>query len=115
MQPAKDSFTVRQGSHLTRRYQWKQGDIVVQLTGASAKMQCRKNIKSDVIYEMSTQNGLISIVDNWVVLNFTGVSTSAIGVIDKMRVTGHLEVKLADGREFRLVEADIVFDPEITR
>ncbi len=115
MQPAKDSFTVRQGSHLTRRYQWKQGDIVVQLIGASAKMQFRRNIKSDVVYEMSTQNGLISISDNWITLVFTAESTSLVPLQEKSKLTGHLEVKLADGRQFRLVEADVVFDPEFTR
>lgn len=117
MQPVKDNFTVYQGSDKTRRYQWKQGDVVTPLTGATAKMQFRKNLKDvDAVYEMSTQNGLISITpDHWVRLNFTANSTSALGVIERMRLDGHLEITLADGRTFRIVQADITLDPELTR
>lgn len=116
MQPVKDSFTVYQGSDKTRRYQWTQGGVITPLTGATAKMQFRRSLKEPVIYEMSTENGLISISpDHWVKLNFTAESTSAVGVIEKMKLQGHLEVTLADGRTFRIVQADITLDPEVTR
>lgn len=115
MQPAKDSFTIRQGSHQTRRYQWTQGDAIISLTGASAKMQFRRSVKTEVVYEMSTTNSLITIVSDWINLIFTADSTSVIDIQDKTKLVGHLEIKLADGREFRLVEADVTIDPEITR
>lgn len=116
MQPVKDSFTVFQGSYQTRRYQWKQGAVVVDLTGATARLQFRKGVKGDVIYEMTTENGLIEISgDNWIKLKFTGVSTSAIDTTDKIKVTGHLEVVRSDGEPYRIVEIELLIDPEITR
>lgn len=115
MQPAKDSFTVRQGSYLFRRYKWQQGGVTVDLTGASAKLQFRKSVKSDVVYEMSSQLNLITFTDNWIELHFTGESTAAVGLLDKIKLYGHLEVTLSNGKPYRIVEIDILWDPEITR
>lgn len=115
MQPAKDSFTVRQGSYQSRRYQWQQGGVTVDLTGATAKLQFRKSVKTDLVYEMSTENGLIEIDPVWVTLKFKADSTAAVLVRDKIKLFGHLEVKLANGNTYRIVEIEMIFDPEITR
>lgn len=85
------------------------------MAGASAKLQFRKSVKSDVIYEASSENGLISFMNNWVVCNFSAASTAALNIRDRMKLFGHLEVTLANGRTFRLVEVSIIFEPEITR
>ena len=61
MDPVKDKFVVYQGSDKSRRYQWRQGAVATPLTGATARIQFRTGLKDEVMYEMSTQNGLISI------------------------------------------------------
>lgn len=115
MQPVRDSFTVRQGSYQSRRYQWQQGGVTVDLTGATAKLQFRKSVKADLFYEMSTENGLIEVDPIWVNLKFTSESTAAIQTQNIVRTFGHLEVTLANGRTYRIVEIEMLFDPEITR
>jgi len=115
MQPAKDSFNVRQGSYQSRRYQWQQGGVTVDLTGATAKLQFRKSVKTEVVYEMTTQLGLIAIDSNWIELKFTAESTAAVALLDKIKLYGQLEVTLSNGNTYRIVEIDIVWDPEITR
>jgi hypothetical protein len=48
-------------------------------------------------------------------LIFSAASTSAIGVIEKTKLTGHLEITQPDSRTFRIVEIEITLDPEYTR
>lgn len=91
------------------------GGTDVSFAGASARIQFRKTVKSPVIYEMTTENGRIAISGNWAVLHFTDESTAEIDIRDRIRMFGHLEITLASGETVRIVELNVILEPEITR
>jgi zona occludens toxin (predicted ATPase) len=116
MAAATYDFDIEQGATLIKPIVWKDSTgTAVNLTGWTAKMQVRQSIASeDVLLEMSTSNGKITItpLTGSINLIFSAATTAAI---TWKRGKYDLELTAADGTVVRLIEGQITVSQEITR
>lgn len=116
MAAATYDFEIEQGSTLLKPIVWKDSTgAPVNLTGYTAKMQIRQSVAStDVLLEMSTVNGKISItpLTGTITLIFSAATTAAI---TWKRGKYDLELTSTDGAVTRLIEGQISVSQEITR
>lgn len=116
MSAATYDFEIEQGATLIKPIVWKDSNgNPVPLGGYTAKMQVRKSASAaDVLVELSTTNGRISITPNTgtVTLIFDATTTAALsfssGVYD-------LEMTSASGVVTRLMQGAITVSKEVTR
>lgn len=116
MSAATYDFEIEQGATLLKPIVWKDSDgNPVNLTGYTAKMQVRQNVSaSDVLLELSTTNGRLSIsaMSGQVTMIFSATTTAAI---TWSRGKYDLELTALDGTVTRLLEGEITVSKEITR
>lgn len=116
MPAASYDFQIEQGATLLKPIVWKDSNsAAVNLTGYTAKMQVRQSASStDVLLEMSTSNGRISItpLTGTITLIFSASLTAAI---DWSRGKYDLELTSGDGTVTRLIEGQISVSKEVTR
>lgn len=116
MAAATYNFEIEQGSTLLKPIVWKDGTgTPMNLAGYSARMQVRKSAQSsDVLLELSTQNGKISISPSTgtITLIFSATTTAAI---NWSRGKYDLELTSSGGDVTRLIEGEINVSKEITR
>jgi hypothetical protein len=116
MAAASYDFEIEQGSTLLKPIVWKDSTgTPVNLIGYSAKMQVRQSANADeVLLEMSTSNGKISITPQTGTINliFSATSTAAI---NWKRGKYDLELTSPSGDVTRLIEGAITVSKEITR
>lgn len=116
MAAATYDFDIEQGATLLKPIVWKDSTgSPVNLTGYTAKMQVRQSVSSsDVLLEMSTVNGRISItpLTGTITLIFSATLTAAI---TWSRGKYDLELTSNDGTVTRLIEGQISVSKEITR
>lgn len=116
MAAANYDFEIEQGSDLLKPFVWKDSTgTPVDLSNYTAKLQVRRSASSpDVLFEMSTANGRISIIPSTgkVILIFKSTDTSPLtwkqGKYD-------LDLISAAGTVKRLLQGSITISPEITR
>lgn len=113
MPAAKLNLTVEQGATYTKKLVWRDKNRrPVNLTGYTARMQIRPKVdSSQIIYELSTTNGRITLSSTGVIemkISATDTSTLVSGVYD-------LELTTASGDVVRLVEGKVTVSPEVTR
>jgi hypothetical protein len=110
-----DDFVIEQGVDFSRMFVWEISGEPVSLVGYTAKMHIRKNVLSaDVLLELSTENGGISLggTAGTVTLIFTKTSTAGAtwvnGVYD-------LELTNSGGSTIRFMEGVVELSKEVTR
>jgi hypothetical protein len=113
MPAAKLNLLVEQGATFSKRLVWRdKNKRPVNLTGYTAKMQVRATAASaEVIYELSTANGCITLSSGGVVqldIESSDTSTLRAGVYD-------LELSAPGGQVYRLIEGKLTVSPEVTR
>lgn len=117
MAASKLKLVIKQGATFRKRLTWKTGTplVPVDLTGMTARMQVREELKSAaVLLEMTTENGGIALggVAGTIDLYLTAVQTAGYtwesGVFDLELVTSPTEIT-------RLVEGTVTVSPEVTR
>jgi hypothetical protein len=103
---------INAGSTLAETYTYAIDGVPVNFTGATARMQLRRNALGAALMELTTQNGKLTLSSVGVVtINLTAVETAALsgkGVYD-------LEVVYANGTVQRLIEGAFIVYPEVTR
>ena len=107
---------IQQGATFTKTFAWKESaGVPMNLTGYSAKMQVRKSASSpDVIVELSTVNGAISLGGalGTIAMALTATQTAAItakaGVYD-------LEMTAPNGTVTRFLAGMVEISKEVTR
>lgn len=116
MAAASYDFEIEQGATLLKPIVWKDSTgAPVNLSGYTARMQVRQSVAStDVLLEMSTTNGKISIAPSTgtITLIFSATTTAAI---TWKRGKYDLELTSSDGTVTRLIEGQISVSQEITR
>lgn len=113
MPAAKLNLPIEQGATFSKRIVWRdKNKRPVNLTGYTAKMQVRTSVSSTtVLYELSTENGRISMPGGGVIqLDIPASDTDNIqaGVYD-------LKLYAPSGQEIRLIEGKVTVSPGVTR
>lgn len=113
MPAAKLNITVEQGATFVKRLAWRdKNNRPISLLGYTAKMQVRSSAASaEVLFELSTENGRISLPGSGVVLlNIAANDTDSIkpGVYD-------LKLYAPTGEEIRLVEGKFTVSAGVTK
>lgn len=115
--PIKRKLTIVQGATFRRRWEWKPGGVIADLTGCSARMQVRADIDSpDVLLELTTENGGIVLgaepgtIDLYIGARQTAGIAWEVGVFD-------LEIQYATGPDDvdRLIAGSVSVSREATR
>ena len=115
------NFTIEKGSTFDPAIQLSTGGFVadggtaINLTGFSAQMYIRRNVRAeDTLLELTTTNGRIDLfdpTDGWLRLLLTDEETAALtfksGVYD-------LEIESAGGERKRRLQGKITVSPEVT-
>ena len=117
-QPIQDSFVLHQGATFARTYRWVRDGVPVNLTGAQIRSQFRLTIGSAVpVLDLTTENGGISIDDaaeGTFTLRASAIKTASIPAGVRRTLVMDVEVVL-NGEVTRLIEAEPVLSPEVTR
>ena len=109
------NFTINQGETFSKSITWKDsGEVIVDLTGYTARMQLRRKINSQTIDKsLTTENGgiLIPAPTTGVISLFMSASETA--VLNGIYVYDLELVKV--GIVKRLLQGSITIDLEVTR
>lgn len=124
MPAGKYDLTIEQGTTFTAQFTWRIDDgsdppsgPIVDLTGATARMQIRQNTTSMNFYvELTTENGRITLAPGNVSPNVS-LFISSLDTAKLNFATGvyDLEIVTADGIVTRLLKGNVVMDKEVTR
>lgn len=95
---------------------WKDSsDVPINNTGYTARMQFRKNHKSDtVIMGFTTGGGEITLGGANGVISVKGLATLTEDITDRYGVYD-LEMVSPSGDVYRILQGEADFDPEVTR
>jgi hypothetical protein len=108
---------IPQGADWDVAIRYKENNIIVDFSTATAVMQIRKDYDREIILELSTADGTISLSDGSgdtpnVVLHFVSETTSAMtsyeGIYD-------LEVTLSDGTIKKFLEGQFELRRQVTK
>jgi len=134
-------FEIGADSPFPNQFTWSTDDgTLIDISGATIKMEIRASVGSDVILTLSTVNGRITITDSTVInlnvdaadmldslvdtLTRTGTVTAGVieGVLTNTVVSAKgylavydLKITLIDGSVTRLMYGDVCFSREITQ
>ena len=124
MPAGKYDLNIEQGTTFNAQFTWRVDDgsdppsgPIVDLTGATARMQIRQSPSAVNYYvELTTENGRITLspgqADPNVTLFISSIDTAKLnfqtGVYD-------LEIVTADGNVTRLLKGNVTLDREVTR
>lgn len=116
MKPGTLNLIIYQGATFRKSLVWSRGEAPVDLTGAEARLQVRKNAKSDaVLLEMTTANGGLNIPATPLGTLEFHLSATATSALTFLEGEYQLEVEEANGDVTRLLVGTITVDPELTR
>ena len=110
-------YAIPQGADWSIGIVYKQADVPVDFSGATALMQIRKDYDQDIILELSTTDGSITLGTGAgntpnVILNFKHMATSNMsnyyGIYD-------LEVTTPSGTVYKFLEGKFELRREITK
>jgi hypothetical protein len=59
MEATEYPLTIEQGSTFQMQFRWKVDGVIMDLTGATAKMQLRRSYSTPVVFELNTTNSRI--------------------------------------------------------
>jgi hypothetical protein len=80
MEATEYPLTIEQGSTFQMQFRWKVDGVIMNLTGATARMQLRRSSGSPIVFELTNTNSRIILggVDGTVSLELTPAETSSI-------------------------------------
>jgi hypothetical protein len=111
MPAGKLDLLIEKGATFRRSLVWKQGDIAVDLTGYTARMQLRTT-QGAVVLELTTENGRI-------VLQTPGridLYISAVDTTNLVGVNAKYDLEMVCGEEVvRLVQGTVTLSSEVTK
>lgn len=107
-------FTAGQGETFDRTVTWKIGDVAVNLTGYTARLQVRKTHKSTSAVVSLTQASGLTLGGAAGTIQIV-ISATATAALTAGRYVYDLELVSGDGRVKRLLEGAFVLTPEVTR
>lgn len=103
--PAADSFTIFQGSDFAREYRWLSSGVPVNLTGYTARMQFRNDIRDPLpVWDLTTANGGLQIVEPTDGRIRVVITADQSRAIQRQRMVFGIEVYAPGGAKTRLVE-----------
>lgn len=115
MKAGKYDITVEQGALFSLPLEFTADDVLVDLTGAQARLQARTSVSAKTkLFELTTENGGITLggVAGTITLTMTAATTAALsfdrGVYD-------LEIAPVGGEPYRLLEGSVFLSREVTR
>lgn len=96
MEPGKSDLVIYRGRTFRKTYVWKVNGVVQDLTGYTAKLQARPFIdSSDVLFELTTENGGIVIttgvnsqIDLYISKSATSDYDFSVGIQDLCLING---------------------------
>jgi hypothetical protein len=110
------NFTVEQGATFTRDFVYKDStNVVVNLTGYSARMHIRPHLEStQILLEATTANAKLTItpLQGKISVVFTPADTNSIPDTEAVY---DLELESASGVVTRLIEGSVTFSKQVTR
>lgn len=114
MKPGKYNMICPQGATFTQRLTWTIGDVPVDLTGYTARMQAKTShtAKCDPIFDITTENGGISVDDEGNIDLLIEASETETFIAKEYVY----DLELVAGSEvYRLVEGKFIVTPEVTK
>ncbi len=118
MSAGRRNIIVEKGATFTYNLIWKDSNNVpIDLTGYSARMQCRKTINSDTPFlDLSSGNGDITLGGVLGTIAIVGSATDTAAIDDSIK-TGVYDVELesSTGVVTRLIEGQVDVRAEVTR
>ena len=123
IEPASVDLKIYQGATFRMPIQWKAGEdedsaVPVNITGAKARMQIRKNKREpDYFIELTTENGRIDIADPENGLLYMQICSQDTAALDFKKGVYDLELIFGEHQceVYRIVQGSVVLIPEITR
>jgi hypothetical protein len=115
MIPGKYNIVCPQGSTYEQEFIYSINDVVVNLTGYTARMQVREKYTStSAILSLTTENGRIVIVGSLgkITVNIPSATTAGITAKDYIY---DLELVSSSNKVTRLFEGKFMVTPEVTR
>lgn len=113
MVPGKYNMICPQGATFSQRLTWTIGDVPVNMTNYSARMQVRDKHKGAcIVLDLSTSNGQISLDDEGNIDLLVDADITE-GIVAREYV---YDLELNSGSQiYRLVEGKFIVTPEVTR
>lgn len=115
--PATENLDIYQGSNFFYPFEWTEGDVALDITGFTFRMQIRETIDSeDFLVEATSANGMFFFQE----APTTGKFYLDIPPTETMKLTVRravydIEVVYPDGRVERLMQGCVNVYPEVTR
>lgn len=112
--PASVALEIIQGANWSKTFRLKdENKVAFDLTGYTAKMQIRRTLQSsDVIKELSTENGKIAVLGSNGEITFLLTSQDTVA----MSGNGVYDVDLMkDGKVYTIFGGKIIIIPHVTR
>jgi len=108
-------ISVERGTTFSRVLTWKIDDVLVDLTGYTAKMEVRKGEDADVIVTLTTADSSIVLGGalGTITLSMSDTVTSALP--RDLTAEYALELTSGGGEVTRLIDGSFVTDQEITK
>jgi len=114
MTPGKYNMVCPQGATFSKRLTWTIGEVPVDLTGYTAKMQARDkpSSKCDPIFDITTENGGISVDDEGNIDLLINANLTTL-FVPKEYV---YDLELNSGTQiYRIIEGKFIVTPEVTK
>jgi hypothetical protein len=108
-------FTIEQGATFNLLLTWKINDVLVNLTGYTARLQARVDVEdSELILSLTTANGGITLggAAGTISLDQTATQTT---LLPAGTYVYDLELIASNSTVTRLVQGELLVSPEVTR
>jgi hypothetical protein len=118
MSAGRRNIVIEKGATFQYNLIWKDSNSVpINLTGYSARMQCRKTINSDTPFlSLTSSDGDITLGGSLGTIAVVGSATDTAAIDDNIKVGVYdLEIESASGVVTRLVEGQVEVRAEVTR
>jgi hypothetical protein len=112
--PGKYNIVMYQGASFDYTFTWKLNNSTVNLTGYTARMQVRRNHRSeDVVLSFTDQDGITLGGSTGTVTVEADPETTA--AVDAASYVYDLELESPGGEVYRILEGTFRVSPEVTR
>lgn len=114
MKALKYRIYIEQGATYRKRFRWRSGGAIVDLTGYEARMQIRPDVDSEtVLADLSTTNGKLFIEDNqWFGIELSAEYSADLNFEDAVY---DYELVAPNGDVYRMLEGPASVSREVTR
>lgn len=107
------NFVLEQGADFSRRITYKISDVLVDLTGYTARMKIKHRTGAPALETLTTENGKIALggSDGTILLTLTATDTEDL---EAAAAVYDLELVSPGGVVTRLLKGDVLIDAEVT-